>query len=45
MNNEQLPAYKRLPDAKGFFGKFGGSFVPEALQKQMNEITRAYHTI
>ncbi len=45
MNNEQLPAYKRLPDAKGFFGKFGGSFVPEALQKQMDEITRAYHTI
>ncbi|MDR3228259.1 MAG: pyridoxal-phosphate dependent enzyme [Puniceicoccales bacterium] len=31
---------QRTPDAKGFFGKFGGSFIPPELQKQINEIDR-----
>ena len=37
--------FKHYPDAKGFFGKYGGSFVSPELQKAMNEITEAYFTI
>ncbi|OLQ88862.1 tryptophan synthase subunit beta [Vibrio panuliri] len=31
-----------LPDANGYFGEFGGSFIPQELQKVMDEITAAY---
>lgn len=31
-----------LPKADGTFGKYGGSFVPPALQKVMDEVTEAY---
>ena len=34
-----------LPDAKGYFGEFGGSFVPADLQVIIDEITDAYHAI
>ncbi len=37
--------FKTYPDAKGFYGRFGGSFVPEDLQKAIDEITDAYLTI
>ncbi|MBO5060652.1 MAG: tryptophan synthase subunit beta [Clostridia bacterium] len=37
--------FKNYPDEKGFFGKYGGSFIPEELQKAMEEITEAYYTI
>ncbi len=37
--------FKNYPDDNGFFGKFGGSYIPEDLQKAMNEITEAYFTI
>ncbi|HEY9050942.1 MAG TPA: tryptophan synthase subunit beta [Gammaproteobacteria bacterium] len=30
------------PDAKGYFGEYGGSFIPEQLQAIMDEITKAY---
>jgi len=40
-----LPLRKTIPDDKGFFGKFGGSFIPPELQKQMDEIARAYQQI
>lgn len=45
MINDQIPAHKRLPDAKGFFGKFGGSFIPPELQREMDKIAHAYNTI
>ena len=45
MNHELLNANKLLPDSKGFFGRFGGSFVQPELQAQMDEIAHAYHTI
>ncbi|EGU49091.1 tryptophan synthase subunit beta [Vibrio ichthyoenteri ATCC 700023] len=32
-----------LPDAQGYFGEFGGSFIPEELQKVMDDITSAYN--
>ena len=37
--------FKNYPDANGFFGKYGGSYIPDDLQKAMNEITEAYFTI
>ncbi len=37
--------FKNYPDANGYYGKYGGSYIPEDLQKAMNEITEAYFTI
>lgn len=39
------PYLKQFPDENGFFGKFGGSFVPENIKKAMNEINVAYDLI
>ena len=36
---------RNIPDQNGFFGKYGGSFIPEELKKPMEEITEAYLTI
>ncbi len=36
---------KNYPDEKGYFGKYGGSYIPENLQAAMDEITEAYFTI
>ena len=44
-NNAQLPTHRRQPDARGYFGKFGGAFIPPELQSQMDEIDRAYQRI
>ncbi len=45
-NNVDFDTYfKHYPDEKGYFGKFGGSFVSPELQKAMDEITEAYFTI
>ena len=37
--------FKSMPDAKGYFGDFGGSYVPPELQKEMDRITDAYYSI
>ena len=37
--------FKNYPDEKGYFGKYGGSYVSPELQKAMDEITEAYFTI
>jgi tryptophan synthase beta chain len=42
---QTLPLHRQVPDEKGFFGKFGGSFVPPELQREMDEIYRAYQRI
>jgi tryptophan synthase beta chain len=34
-----------LPDDKGYFGEYGGAFLPEELQSIMNEIEQAYREI
>ncbi len=34
-----------LPDEKGYFGEYGGSFIPPELQSIMDEITTAYEEI
>lgn len=45
-NNIEFDTYfKNYPDKSGFFGKYGGSFIPHELQAAMNEITDAYYAI
>lgn len=45
-NNIDFDTYfKNYPDKAGFFGKYGGSFIPPELQNAMNEITDAYYSI
>ena len=36
---------RNLPDDNGYFGEYGGSFVPEALQRVMDEVAAAYEEI
>ena len=36
---------KNYPDKKGYFGKYGGSYVSPELQKAMEDITEGYFTI
>lgn len=36
--------YRRLPDHKGHFGKFGGRFVPETLMPALQELEEAYRS-
>ena len=33
------------PDENGYFGEYGGAFLPDELKAAMTEITEAYHTI
>ncbi|MCP4120016.1 MAG: tryptophan synthase subunit beta [Desulfobacteraceae bacterium] len=35
----------QLPDSKGYFGNYGGSFVPPELQDVLDEITESYIAI
>ncbi|MCK9287622.1 MAG: tryptophan synthase subunit beta [Sphaerochaetaceae bacterium] len=35
----------QMPDNKGFFGSYGGAFVPPSLEKAMQDITDAYMQI
>jgi tryptophan synthase beta chain len=32
-----------VPDQRGYFGEFGGRFVPETLIPALDELTKAYH--
>ena len=36
---------KSTPDEHGFFGKYGGQFLPPQLEAPFAEITQAYHEI
>ena len=46
LNGVNFDTYFRdYPDKNGYFGPYGGSYVSEDLQKAMDEITEAYHTI
>ncbi|MDN5279609.1 MAG: tryptophan synthase beta chain [Clostridiales bacterium] len=42
MNKEY---FKKFPDEKGFFGQYGGAFLPPALIEHFKDITHAYLTI
>jgi tryptophan synthase beta chain len=37
--------FKTYPDAQGNFGQYGGSFLPPAIQSEMEKITDAYYSI
>ncbi len=41
----QKPYLQSFPDEKGYFGKFGGAFLPPQLVEQFKEIEEAYLTI
>lgn len=42
MNTSYLESH---PDENGYFGKFGGSFIPPILEKPFAEITQAYQEL
>lgn len=42
MSDHPLPALGSVPDKDGFFGPYGGRFVPEPLQKPLEELTAAF---
>ena len=33
--------FKNYPDTNGYFGKYGGAYIPDDLNKAMDEITDA----
>ncbi|MCK9160963.1 MAG: tryptophan synthase subunit beta [Bacteroidaceae bacterium] len=37
--------FKTYPNKEGFFKEYGGSFIPDELQKEMNKINDAYYSI
>ena len=47
VERKQLPTpyLTSVPDAAGFFGDFGGSFIPPALQAQMDSVCAGYEEI
>ena len=40
-----MPKQNRLPDKKGYYGNFGGRYVPETLVSALNELERSYFKI
>lgn len=42
---QNKPYLKEFPDANGYFGKFGGAFLPPQLIEQFKSIEQAYLTI
>lgn len=37
--------FKNYPNEEGYFGEFGGSFIPPALEEEMKRINEAYYSI
>jgi tryptophan synthase beta chain len=37
--------FKTFPNQAGFFGEYGGRFIPEVLEVEMEKITNAYYSI
>ena len=37
--------FKKYPDENGYFGKYGGSYIPNNLKKAMDEIKDAYFSL
>lgn len=42
---QSIPYFKKFPDESGYFGSFGGSFVPDFIKEAMQEINDAYNLI
>lgn len=45
MKELKKPYLETMPDAQGFFGKFGGAFIPPQLEGAFAEITKAYEKL
>ncbi|MBU9888501.1 MAG: tryptophan synthase subunit beta [Candidatus Omnitrophica bacterium] len=45
MSQRRSSGKKKLPDASGHFGPYGGRYVPETLMKACVELTRAYRQL
>jgi tryptophan synthase beta chain len=43
MHCTTLPAHDRQPDARGYYGEYGGRFVPETLMTPLLELEDAFH--
>ncbi len=43
-NTVSVPPTTAQPDVRGYFGRYGGRFVPEALIAALDELTAAYTT-
>lgn len=37
--------FKKYPDAKGYYGEYGGAFIPPHLEEEMKKISDAYFSI
>ena len=44
-NADYADYFRRTPTRDGFFGKYGGAFIPPALEGVMHEVRLAYETI
>lgn len=42
---KQKPYLETMPDERGFFGRFGGAFIPPELEEPFREITEAYNKL
>src|SRR5574341_1958655 len=42
--SHRSPASTHVPDSRGYFGEFGGRFVPETLMAALEELTAAYES-
>lgn len=45
MNTFNNQNYKNLPNQEGYYGDFGGAFIPEFLQENFQEIEQAFREI
>ena len=45
MTRKPIAVTRRDPDARGYFGDFGGRFVPETLVEPVEELERAYFAV
>ena len=44
-NTAYADYFRRTPTREGYFGKYGGAFIPPALESAMHEVRLAYETI
>ena len=40
-----MPKHRSMPDKKGYYGEFGGRYVPETLMAALDELKKAYFKI
>jgi tryptophan synthase beta chain len=45
MASHHPPITTDLPDSRGYFGEFGGRFVPETLMAALEDLTAAYESV